>query len=123
MAARRDKGALFDLPGGRMGRVERAINTAIAAARRDGALIDVDTGALTLARSQARGVDLAEAARDVWALARIGGELRETLIRLRLDPVSRGATRDQLADFLASLTEPSPPTAGNETPMGDAAQS
>lgn len=117
---RRDKGALFDLPAGRMGRVERAVNTAITAARRDGALIDVDTAALTLARSQARGVDLAEGGRDVWALARIGGELRETLIRLRLDPVSRGASRDQLADFLASLTEPTPPDAGTGA-MGDAA--
>lgn len=116
---RRDKGALFDLPAGRMGRVERAINTAIAAARRDGALIDVDTGALTLARSQARGVDMAEGARDVWALARIGGELRETLIRLRLDPVSRGASRDQLADFLASLTEPTPGAAAGTAAMGD----
>ena len=122
MAGRRDKGALFDLPGGRMGRVERAVNTAITAARRDGALVDVDTAALTLARSQARGVDLAETARDVWALARIGGELRETLIRLRLDPVSRGASRDQLADFLASLTDPTPPAAtGNPPTVGDTA--
>ena len=106
MAGKRDTSALFDVPAGKRGRVETALNRSIAAARKTKSLDEVDAAALGLARAQARGVDVAEAARDVWALARIGGELRETLIRLRLDPVARGARSDSLTDFLASLSAP-----------------
>jgi len=107
---------LFDLPPGRKGRVERAVDAAIAAARRDGALADVDGAALTLARAQARGVDIAEAGQDLWALARIGAELREMLQRLRLDPVSRGGQSDDVRDFLADLARPAP---SSPAPVGD----
>ena len=89
-----------------MGRVEAGLNKALAAARKARSLADVDTAVITLARAQARACDVAEAARDVWALARIGGELRETLMRMRLDPVSRGANRDQIAEFLRDLANP-----------------
>lgn len=107
MAKRRDTGALFDVPAGRLGRVERALNTALAAARKARALADVDGAAIALARAQARGVDVAEGARDVWALARVSSEFRETLIRLRLDPVSRGAGGGKLDDLLTALANAS----------------
>jgi hypothetical protein len=106
VAGKRDTSALFDVPAGRVGRVERALNSALTAARRAKTLADVDAGAIALARAQARAVDVAEGARDVWALARVGGELRETLIRLRLDPVARGAGGDQVADFLKAISAP-----------------
>lgn len=117
MAKGRDTSALFDVPRGRKGRVETALDKALTAARRAGGLADVDAAVMTLARAQARACDVAEAARDVWALARIGGELRETLMRMRLDPVSRGANRDQIVEFLKSLGTPEY-TGG--APVGDA---
>lgn len=106
MAGKRDTGALFDVPAGKLGRVERALNTALSAARRAGSLADLDAGAVALARAQARAVDVAEGARDVWALARVSSEMRETLIRLRLDPVARGAGGAALSDFLDRIGRP-----------------
>lgn len=114
----RDSSALFDVPAGRKGRVEAGLDKAVAAARRSGGLAEVDTAVLTLARAQARACDVAEAARDVWALARIGGELRETLVRMRLDPVSRGANRDQVVEFLRDLANPE--YTGGGPAVGDA---
>jgi chemotaxis protein histidine kinase CheA len=102
----RDSSALFDVPVGRKGRVESGLDKALGAARRAGSLADVDAGVYTLARALARGCDVAEAARDVWALARVSGELRETLMRMRLDPVSRGSGRDQALEFLRDLANP-----------------
>jgi len=116
---RRDTQALFDMPPGRKGRVERAVDAAIIAARSDGVLAEVDVAALTLARAQARGVDVAEAGQDVWALARIGAELRETLQRLRLDPVSRGVQTDDVKDFLAALAHPNGAGPSSPAPVGD----
>jgi hypothetical protein len=52
---------------------------------------------------------------DGWLLVRMAAELRETLTRLRLDPTARGATSDNLDEFLRSLAEPS-------GPVGDAPQ-
>lgn len=106
MGGKRDTGALFDVPAGKIGRVERALNGALTAARRAKTITDVDAAAVALARAQARGVDVAEGARDVWALARVSSELRETLARLRLDPVSRGAGGGKLDDFLSRLGNP-----------------
>jgi len=110
---KRDDAALFPMPAGRRGRVERAVDESVRRARAQNQISDLDQALVTLARAQARAVDVAENARDVWALARAGGELRETLIRLRLDPTSRGVTRDGLADFLAALGSPA---AGTEPP-------
>lgn len=121
---RPDDDALFALPAGRRGRVESAVNDAVRKARAAGQLGELDVALIVLARSQGRAVDLAEAARDVWAHARAGGELRETLRRLRLDPTSRGANRDALADFLAEIARPAaaddtgPPAVGNPTDTG-----
>jgi hypothetical protein len=119
--SRPDDEGLFALPAGRRGRVESAVNASVRAARAAGQLGELDGALVVLARSQARSVDLAEAARDVWAHARAGGELRETLRRLRLDPMSRGANRDSLADFLRDLSRPEPatPDAAGPAEMGD----
>src|SRR5262245_39821627 len=120
MARRRpDDEGLFRLPAAGRGRVEKAVNSAILAARKESTLGPLDDGLITLARAQARAVDVAEAARDVWALARVSSELRESLIRLRLDPTSRGASRDQLADLLRSLGEPTPGDPAGPAPVGD----
>lgn len=109
--------ALFPLPAARKGRVEVALDRAITAARDAKSLSALDAAIITLARAQARGVDAAEGARDTWALAAIGRELRETLIRMRLDPASRGVGADGLAEFLAALAHPDPPgTAVGDTP-------
>lgn len=115
--------ALFAVPPGRRGRVESAVNVAVRAARAEKTIGELDAGLITLARAQARAVDLAEATRDVWALARAGGELRESLIRLRLDPTSRGVGRDSsVADFLASIAGPAPAQPPGAATVGDPAQ-
>lgn len=111
--------ALFALPAGRRGRVEAAVNLAVRKARAEKLLTDLDGGLITLARACARAVDTAEATRDVWAVSRAAGELRDTLIRLRLDPTSRGADRDSLADFLQSLTEPTAADPAGAAAMGN----
>jgi hypothetical protein len=118
-----DDDALFALPAGRRGRVESAVNKSVRRAWQDEALNELDAGLVTLARAQGRAVDVAEAARDVWALSRASGELRETLIRLRLDPTSRGASGDSLASFLAELAKPSPADPAGAAPVGDPPQS
>lgn len=117
--SRPEDDALFALPGGRRGRVESAVNAAVRTARAAGQLGELDQALIVLARSQGRAVDLAEAARDVWAHARAGGELRETLRRLRLDPTSRGANRDALADFLREIAQPAPADPAGSAAVGD----
>jgi len=115
--------ALFALPAGRRGRVESALNKAVRIAQMSGDLEGIDVALVTLARALARAIDTAEAARDVWATARVAGELRETLIRLRLDRASRGVDRDAVAEFFASLAEPAAAGAPSPAPVGDPAQS
>jgi hypothetical protein len=121
VARQKSDEALFALPAGRRGRVESAVNKAVRRASLDKQLTEVDVALVTLARAQARAVDVAEAGRDVWALARVGGELRETLTRLRLDPTSRGGPRDSLADFLAQLATPTAADPAGAAPVGDPA--
>jgi hypothetical protein len=122
VARKRDDSALFDVPVKGRGRVERAVDEAVRKARGERTIDALDSGMVSLARACARAVDVAEAGRDVWALARAAGELRETLVRLRLDPTSRGLSRDSIADWLADLARPStatdPASAGE---MGDPA--
>ena len=112
--------ALFPTKAPRKGRVELAVDRAVAAAQRDKAIGAVDAGIVALARTLARSLDGAAGADDRWVTARLAGELRETLARLRLDPTSRGAGRGELAGFLADLGRPDPPAAGH-TAVGDPA--
>lgn len=70
-----------------VGRVEAAVRRATQAAGLTGA----DEGAAEVAAGLARGLDLALARRDPYAVAAIGKPLTEQLSRLHLDPQSRGA--------------------------------
>src|SRR5262245_2207711 len=100
------QGALFDLA--RTQRLERATDVAIRRGYTE-AVIDrnLDAGMVTLARTLARAIDeAASGGGDRWLLARLTGELRETLIRLRLDPVSRGTDRNEFADLVAAMGAP-----------------
>jgi hypothetical protein len=98
--------ALFASGRARKGRVEVAVDKAVRAAQKEHTLGELDAGLVALARTLARSVDGAAAGGDRWVTARLAGELRETLARLRLDPTARGADRAELADFLASLGRP-----------------
>jgi hypothetical protein len=99
---------LFAGPKIRKGRVEVAVDKAVRAAQADKAIGPLDAGLIALARTLARSLDGAAAGGDRWVTARLAGELRETLARLRLDPTSRGAHRGELAGFLADLARPDP---------------
>lgn len=75
---------------GSAGPVELAARVTIEAA----ALDRVDTAAAVLAIELGRAVDIGNRRRDPYAVAAAARELREQLIRLRLDPVSRGEGAD-----------------------------
>src|SRR5262245_9583846 len=99
------------------GRVEVAVDKAVRAAQRDETIGTLDAGLVALARTLARSLDGAATADDRWVTARLAGELRETLARLRLDPTARGAHRGELAGFLADLARPDPgPAAVGDPP-------
>ena len=92
----------------RRGRVELAVGKACRAAYADGSVDPkVDVAAVTLAREVARTVDQAADQRDHWAVVAASRELREVLIRLGLDPRSRGTGADGVAEALAELAKPS----------------
>lgn len=100
---------LFDVdsvaPAGRgVGRVERATLESVRAA----GLESTDAAAAALAVELARAVDVAATGRSpAYAVSTAARELRECLIRLRLDPTSRGASAaDPVSEFLASLATP-----------------
>lgn len=101
-----DQDGLFKLAQSQ--RTERAVNTAVRRAQKTGSLdTELDAGMTALARVLARAIDqTSSTGGDRWLLPRLVGELRETLIRLRLDPTVRGADHNELADFLASLSKP-----------------
>lgn len=85
---------------GRAGYLQSAVAKAIEAAQLD----DRDKGMGALAEACARAVDLAHYRRDPYAVAAAARELRETLTRLRMDPVSReGADAGQVEQWLQSL--------------------
>lgn len=73
------------VPAGQAGHTQAAVQRAIAAAQLD----DRDGGMAALAEACARAVDLGHGRRDPYAVASAARELRETLMRLKLDPVSR----------------------------------
>jgi hypothetical protein len=99
--------ALLDMPAWTKKRAELSVDKAVAAARAAGLIDAKDEAAVTAARALARGVDMAETQRDLWALATLARELRQQLERLRLDPASRGTnTGDELAELLRSMSTP-----------------
>lgn len=85
-------------------RVEGAVQGAVESA---GHLADVDRGMAALAVELGRAIDTASRRLDPYGVAAAARELRETLVRLQLDPVSRADAADgQLADLLADLGRP-----------------
>lgn len=99
--------ALFgvdQVPGDRIGPTEAAVRRALAGAQLD----DRDHGAAELAAQCARAVDVAQnVRRDPYGVAAAGRELREQLIRLRLDPAARlGNDAGELTGWLAKLSTP-----------------
>jgi hypothetical protein len=104
--------ALFDLA--KTHRLERSVDLAIRRGYVE-SIIDrnLDAGMVSVARTLARAIDeAASGGGDRWLLARLVGELRETLIRLRLDPVSRGSDKNEFGQLLAAMREP---TVGDTT--------
>lgn len=87
------------------GRVEQAVTGTIDQARADDLLEDLDAGIAQLAIAAAQAVDLALGARDPYAFSQPARELRETLARLKLDPIARGTGpgRDPFDAFLEDL--------------------
>lgn len=85
------------------GATERAVRDALKAASLD----DRDKGAGELAAQCARAVDLSIGRRDPYAVAATARELRETLTRLKLDPVAReGADAGEVQSWLEQLGKP-----------------
>lgn len=118
-----DQDGLFNLA--RSKRTELAVDKAIRGAQKVGTLdTELDAGMTVLARVLARAIDqTSSTGGDRWLLPRLVGELREILIRLRLDPTVRGVGRDEIADLIASLARPEPgdPDAGAAA-VGDTPQ-
>lgn len=86
--------------GGKAGYLQAQVTAAIEAAQLD----DRDKGMGALAIACARAVDLAHGRRDPYAVASAARELRETLVRLRMDPASRlGADAGNVEKWLAGL--------------------
>lgn len=90
-------------------RVESAVAASVEAAKLDPR--DAAMGALAVECGTA--VDVGSRRLDPYAVAAAARELRETLIRLRLDPVSREGSDDDLTRLLAELgqasgSEPAP---------------
>lgn len=109
---------LGDIAGPAAGRVEVAVRRSLV-----GAALDArDEGAGELAASLARAVDLAHNRKDPYAVASCARELRETLLRLRLDPQSRvGADAGGIDAFLAGLTQAEGGAPAPEQPRQDGA--
>lgn len=84
------QGDLFD-GDDQVGRMRRTpMADAIKAAVESAQLDDRDKGMAQLAIECGYAVDVAQRRRDPYAVAAAARELRETLIRLQLDPTSRG---------------------------------
>lgn len=92
------------------GRISRAVSACFARAVRDGRLDEVlDGPVMALARSLAIAMDTRAGDPDGNAvgLAKLAAELRQVMVRLRLDPVSRGGEGgDEFDQFLRSLSTP-----------------
>lgn len=87
-------------------RCKAAVDKAIRRAQREGMLAaELDGGLCAVARTLAEALDESSAdGGDRWLLARLTSELRETLIRLKLDPSARETNEpDELKQLVAML--------------------
>lgn len=81
-------------------RVERAVAASLEAA----GLEPVDQALAILAVELGTAADVAATRHDVYGVAAVARELRETLVRLGMDPVSRaGAGSEELRELLNQL--------------------
>lgn len=85
-------------------RVEQAVAESVEAAKLDPR--DKAMGALAIECGTA--VDVGSRRLDPYAVATAARELRETLVRLRLDPVSRAEGGTDLDDLLSQLGPSTP---------------
>lgn len=93
-------------------RVEQGVLKAVEAAHLD----DRDAGMAALAVECGAAVDVAQRRLDPFAVAAAARELRETLIRLKLDPVSRDGGGDDLDELLRQLGDPSADVPADDQP-------
>jgi hypothetical protein len=100
----------FVVPSPAAGRMERAMVDTIALAAERGLVDDLDEALAQAAVELARSIDLANAgAGDPYAISQPAAQLRETVVLLRLDPASRGATAsDPFDEFLAGMAGDGP---------------
>lgn len=99
----------FEVPTRKAGPMEQAVVKSLQQAVDDGQLRPTDHAMGQLAVEAARAVDLAIMRNDAYAFPQPAAQLRETLIRLRLDPFGRtdlGGPDDPFAKFLAGLDSP-----------------
>jgi hypothetical protein len=93
-----------DLDNGPARMVEAAVRRSLKAAADAGLLGEVDAAAGALAAGCARAVDVGLTRNDPYAVAAAARELRETLVRLKLDPTSRdGGDGDEFGALLREL--------------------
>jgi len=90
-------------------RVERAVSSSIAAARADTPADARWAAGEALARELGRGIDIAAANGDPYALAQLGPKLLEVLRELALTP-SSATVKGELDTLLADLATPDPPS-------------
>lgn len=85
-------------------KVEQAVIDATAAAE----LSPKDAAAAALAVALGRAVDVALVRNDPYGVAQAANPLREQLIRLKLDPASRGDSANDFARWLDELDDDEP---------------
>lgn len=91
-----------------MSRHEDAITRAIAAARRDGLVTDVDEGAVTMLLAGARSLDIAEDEGKPYVAAHTLPPMLAVMKDLHMTVESRAATeKDELDGLLDELANPS----------------
>lgn len=83
--------------------VEAAVRRSLRAAASAQLVGELDAAAGALAAGCARAVDHGLTRHDPYAVAAAGRELRETLVRLKLDPMSRDTGDDDLGDLMRQL--------------------
>lgn len=87
------------------GRVERSVSISITAARGEHPADARWAAGEALARELGRGIDIAAANGDPYALAQLGPRLLETLRELALTPAS-ATVKGELDELLADLNSP-----------------
>lgn len=99
-----DQGEL--LAAGEVDRPVRPVEAAVAKSIDKAELSDLYAGAGALAVAIARAVDVSVYRKDPYGVAAAARELREQLIRLRLDPASVDAVDDGVRELLEEMAKP-----------------